>query len=68
MCFAGGEWGKVRFESKYQRKSQEQTSQAINSKKVCEQYLLHQTGMQFSKCQVGQLYLGGFSKRLTSTN
>ena len=43
--FVGGEWGKVQFDSKFHHKSQEQTSQAINSKKTCEHYLLHQTGM-----------------------
>ena len=44
--FVGGEWGKVQFDSKFHHKSQEQTSQAINSKKTCEHYLLHQTGMK----------------------
>ena len=46
--FAGGEWGKVKFESKLHNTSLEQNSQAINSKKVCEHYLLHQTDMKFS--------------------
>ena len=45
--FVGGEWGKVQFESKLHHKSQEQTSQAISSKKTCEHYLLYQTGMKF---------------------
>ena len=36
--FVGGEWGKVQFDSKLHHKSQEQTSQAINSKTTCEHY------------------------------
>ena len=44
--FVSGEWGKVHFESKLHHKSQKQTSQAINSKKTREHYLLHQTGMK----------------------
>ena len=39
--------GKLHVESKLHLKSQEQTSQAVNSKKTCEHYLLHQTGMKF---------------------
>ena len=46
-AFVGGEWGKVQNESKLHHKSQEQTSQAINSKKTCGHYLLHQIGMNF---------------------
>ena len=45
--FVGREWGKVQFESKLHCMSQEQTSQAMNSKKTCEHYILHQTGMKF---------------------
>ena len=37
----------MKFESKLHHKSQEQTSQALNNKKACEHYLLHQTGMKF---------------------
>ena len=44
--FVGGECGKMQFESKLHHKLQEQTSQAINSKKTCEHYLIHQTGMK----------------------
>ena len=47
MFFVGGEWGKLQFDSKLHNKSHEQTSQAINSKKICEHYLLTQTGMKF---------------------
>ena len=41
--FMGGERGKVQFQSKLRT-----TSQVINSKKVCEHHLLHQTGLKFN--------------------